>query len=99
MSRPGLHWFCELTCPPKTGPGSELVLWQDLESKGGRDETEPFYCGADHQNAEGGVGSSVSGQERQACEPRAGYHGADLLSLEKRIWRYEGIPGKAFERA
>ena len=58
-----LSLFIELTCPSKIGPGSELVLWQDLRLRGGQDEGEKFYSRADHQDASGGRGSSVSGQD------------------------------------
>ncbi len=32
-----------VTCPPKTGPGSELVLLENLRPIGGQDEAESFY--------------------------------------------------------
>jgi len=38
--------YLKVACPPRTGPGSELVLWQDLRPTGGQDEAEAFYGGA-----------------------------------------------------
>jgi len=56
MRLSGARWL-----DPKTGPGSELVLSQNLGPTGGQDEEEAFYSGADHQHGWGGRASFVSG--------------------------------------
>jgi hypothetical protein len=35
--------FSGMTCPPRAGPGSESVLWQNLRPRGGQDEAKSFY--------------------------------------------------------
>jgi len=50
---------------------------------GGKDEEEESFCfGGNHREAEGGDGSSRSGQHGGRGEQQARGHGADLVSIE-----------------
>jgi hypothetical protein len=40
-----------LTCPPKSGPGSELVYGSIWASMGGQYEAQAIQCRADHWEA------------------------------------------------
>ena len=57
---------------PKTGPGSESVLAQDLRPIRGQDEAEMFCRGADHQDAPGGRGASGAGVYRTEISSSCG---------------------------
>ena len=76
--------------------------WSEAFQRGGQDGKEVTHSGADHHCTAGGRGRSGPRQIREADQPGARHHRADVLAVEAGGWRDEGEPGarrlKEFER-
>ena len=73
--------------------------WSEVFQRGGQDGKEATHSGADHHCTAGGRGRSGPRQIREADQPGAGHHRADVLPVEAGVRRDEGEPGTAPEGA
>ena len=73
--------------------------WSEAFQRGGQDGKEATHSGADHHCTAGGRGRSGPRQIREADQPGAGHHRADVLPVEAGVRRDEGEPGTAPEGA
>ena len=67
--------------------------WPEAFQRGGQEGKEATHSGADHHCTAGGRGRSGPRQIREADEPGARHHRADVLPVEAGVRRDEGEPG------
>ena len=67
--------------------------WSEAFQRGGQEGKETTHSGADHHCTAGGRGRSGPRQIREADEPGARHHRADVLRVEAGVRRDEGEPG------